>query len=865
MTKEEILNGMSEEEFYQMYPTKESWEAAYKMKLGGLSGAPHNGQPTADEFFSYGSHANDKLNIPMGNPFYLAHGGTYYGGPIYPAAYGGYMQPGGPVTFAQPKTSAQYERMKNKLSYTDEELQGVGVSKPGLSEEFLRKQKEQKGQYTPATGGGYTKIGSNPNELYDYVVGQGYQPRPVQQIVNTLPPQKYGGGLPGGPHEMPCMECGGYMEDGGFYTGGNYNSPTNYGSFSVPMTYGGDLDMAQDGRIVDWAKQQQQNLAQRTGQGTPSGVSKYYGAFDVPNLSKMDSVVTSPINPNIGMAFKGSKSMLVPLDKSAEQDVRKINKPFIVATPPSRGEREVFVSYQEFGGAYDPSVAGTYPMLDMGGLKKIIYAAAKKTKKAYGGDTVIPGGNQDYKEQYRNTFDNFIKQNTYNAIVDNEREAMMNELAQMDQPSYNMPMGGYDMDFAKKGKQTSFRNPNGPGVTNPATNKPYTWAEFDAAGGWEKFDNEGWSKVKDYVNKMSQSQNQANTQRSKVMEGLANMFAPTQRTGLFSNIVPANIYRGYEFSNKDYDYLKSLGDDAKISGLSMEYGPLARGLGKFGRRMFGPKSITFGTVNPNKGYFEDLKEPYQLPTETQDNKTNRVSNKAVKEQLKQDALRNKIIDERKNAIGLKAYGGLFKAYDGVQNPIKFTAPISDDRDIMPPTIEETKPADYNPFTDQAAIQKRRKEQEEMFGAPMDAKPDIFAPGKSVTAKRETDWSSLASYAPGAINTLAASFEESSPMGLIGRGSARYRKNEADKRQAAMYTPGSNQGPFVSTPSSARDMGNYTINQGMFRPDDAAYAQSPGNIYGYAQMGGYVEGEELDLSPEQIAELIAQGYEIEELD
>ena len=865
MTKEEILNGMSEEEFYQMYPTKESWEAAYKMKLGGLSGAPHNGQPTADEFFSYGSHANDKLNIPMGNPFYLANGGRSYATDIYsekkmnPAQWQkfnesrGYKATPGSIT-----SSSKYKEYYNPKEYQVDPSgtftkvgapQGYDYTKDPSYKPIISygyKEKVEKKPIQPWTPAGTTSSGQglfykdqNPALGQFTFTGGKYTPytpqvsEPMASLSNNtdnltvnklggstyyggpIYPAAYGGGLPGGPHEMPCMECGGYMEDGGFYTGGNYNSPTNYGSFSVPMTYGGDLDMAKDGRIVDWAKQQQQKLAERTGQGIPSGVSKYYGAFDVPNLSKMDSVVTSPINPNIGMAFKGSKSMLVPLDKSAEQDVRKINKPFTVATPPSRGEREVFVSYQEFGGAYDPSVAGTYPMLDMGGLKKIIYAAAKKTKKAYGGDTVIPGGNQDYKEQYRNTFDNFIKQNTYNAIVDNEREAMMNELAQMDQPSYNMPMGGYDMDFAQKGKQTGY--------------------------------------------------NQANTQRSKVMEGLANMFAPTYRTGLFSNIVPANIYRGYEFSNKDYDYLKSLGDDAKISGLSMEYGPLARGLGKFGRRMFGPKSITFGTVNPNKGYFEDLKEPYQLPTETQDNKTNRVSNKAVKEQLKQDALRNKIIDERKNAIGLKAYGGLFKAYDGVQNPIKFTAPISDDRDIMPPTIEETKPADYNPFTDQAAIQKRRKEQEEMFGAPMDAKPDIFAPGKSVTAKRETDWSSLASYAPGAINTLAASFEESSPMGLIGRGSARYRKNEADKRQAAMYTPGSNQGPFVSTPSSARDMGNYTINQGMFRPDDAAYAQSPGNIYGYAQMGGYVEGEELDLSPEQIAELIAQGYEIEELD
>ena len=90
MTKEEILNGMSEEEFYDMYPTPEDWENAQQMKLGGLSGAPHDGQPTADEFFSYGSHANDAVNVPMSNPFYAANGGTpYYGGPVRPYDMGG--------------------------------------------------------------------------------------------------------------------------------------------------------------------------------------------------------------------------------------------------------------------------------------------------------------------------------------------------------------------------------------------------------------------------------------------------------------------------------------------------------------------------------------------------------------------------------------------------------------------------------------------------------------------------------------------------------------------------------------------------------------------------------------------------------
>lgn len=85
MTKEQILNGMSEAEFYSLYPTKED----YLMANGGnLSGAPHNGQPTANQFFNFGASTN--LNIPFGN---FAYGG------IPCMDCGGYMQEGGNPNF----------------------------------------------------------------------------------------------------------------------------------------------------------------------------------------------------------------------------------------------------------------------------------------------------------------------------------------------------------------------------------------------------------------------------------------------------------------------------------------------------------------------------------------------------------------------------------------------------------------------------------------------------------------------------------------------------------------------------------------------------------------------------------------------
>lgn len=66
MNKKAILNGMSEEEFYKLYPTEESY---IKAMGGSLSGAPHNGQPTAAEFFARGF-------VPQGPVGFYQFGGN---------------------------------------------------------------------------------------------------------------------------------------------------------------------------------------------------------------------------------------------------------------------------------------------------------------------------------------------------------------------------------------------------------------------------------------------------------------------------------------------------------------------------------------------------------------------------------------------------------------------------------------------------------------------------------------------------------------------------------------------------------------------------------------------------------------------
>jgi hypothetical protein len=240
MTKEEILNGMSEQEFYDMYPDQESWENAQQMKLGGLSGAPHDGQPTADQFFNYGSHANDAVNVPMSNPFFAANGGTpYYGGPVRPYAYGGGLPK------AQEGEQVPYiEKFKipNSNNYTGDlyfENNGEKIQVP----------------FKHAVDFNHKKIALKLNDLYNGAVGRGldYNPdaakgafevaKQMRNEMNTKPNfdyNKYQNKVDSLYNVYPPdggFEYGGYMDDGG-----NAASPMNYGAFNVPMQSGGVLD-----------------------------------------------------------------------------------------------------------------------------------------------------------------------------------------------------------------------------------------------------------------------------------------------------------------------------------------------------------------------------------------------------------------------------------------------------------------------------------------------------------------------------------------------------------------------------------------------------------------------------------------------
>jgi hypothetical protein len=83
---------------------------------------------------------------------------------------------------------------------------------------------------------GYYAEGGNTNKI-------AFPQAPTSEYffsAYSWPPQYYaGGGLPNGANNMPCMECGGYMQDGGEEEEGGAVSAFNYGQFPAIMDMGG--------------------------------------------------------------------------------------------------------------------------------------------------------------------------------------------------------------------------------------------------------------------------------------------------------------------------------------------------------------------------------------------------------------------------------------------------------------------------------------------------------------------------------------------------------------------------------------------------------------------------------------------------
>lgn len=593
-----------------------------------------------------------------------------------------------------------------------------------------------------------------------------------------------------------------------------------------------------------------------------------------------------------GMSEKEFYS-LYPTKQAWEAAQQKMNyggSPFIQGFPFGAG-----ITLEEGG---TPYYGGPIYPAKFGGDKPCYNCGGSNMK--HGGDTTEQGANEDFLTQRSNSYKSFIKNNVMKNLQEEEFNKVHNAYMQME---HEYQVGGF---ISAQANMQDYR-------TNPFQNKfnPATINQSNRA-----LQNMYAQNINQYKN---QSRQDFQNFGAMATDFVGQMTAQDGRIVMpnweYSNYVPQNDIRtGYALGKSDYAKLAKLQGQGKVTGAKFNYGAL----GRVAPRMFGPKSIEVGYMNPNKGAYEDLKAPLNFNSETQEGpkeRKNWFKKKAVATPAQtnpnpyagvnddvqhgelfpqgvyapgkspQDFMSSNLYRQPKPSVTgpvdrtdnsweefmskknmsmapyseqLKAFGGLVKAQSGYQNPIAFQPRIEeDDQDIQVPVNTPVVKEDpnYNPFTDQAAIQKRRQEQRDMFGPPMGDKPDIMATDTVKFKKKTTGVGKFfGKNAPLIADTFSSILE--------GKEN---RKNE-QKMKDLMLADNS----FLTTPMNAKNRGDYDPNSGMFRPDQKVPVRFPG----YAMWGGFNtmqkggqfdEGEELDLSPEEIADLKAQGYELEELD
>lgn len=384
MTKEQILNGMSEEDFYNLYPDQASWENAQQMKLGGLSGAPHNGQPTAKEFFSYGSHANDGINIPMGNPLYLAYGGI-------PMAQAGVNMT--PQEWAKQeqlnlinRTGVQTPKNKGNLGAANT------LFNPFADDSDVSDDQIDSSHVFP----------NNPN-LASYFKGDKMIVGPA---VNTPKAQSEAAKFNVGKiFKMkrniftPAEAYANYQENGGFI---DYNNNTTYPTFSqggYDYEDGGMMNNSSDNYIYNY------------GGSYDPGLQEYQVAGQV-DYGKLADLKRQEKNNN--MSIEGILSSFRPGEDTT--------------AGPMGLAREKARAYQiQLANKIKNHPDNIKKEEDGGSVINLINALTKAKKKAYGGANSQPGGNQSHIENLRSTFDGIINNNVHNALINEQADAIKKE------------------------------------------------------------------------------------------------------------------------------------------------------------------------------------------------------------------------------------------------------------------------------------------------------------------------------------------------------------------------------------------------------------------------------------------------------
>jgi hypothetical protein len=246
------------------------------------------------------------------------------------------------------------------------------------------------------------------------------------------------------------------------------------------------------------------------------------------------------------------------------------------------------------------------------------------------------------------------------------------------------------------------------------------------------------------------------------------------------------------------------------------------------------------------------------------------SKATTKKEAEEEAMRMQMEKEGREAEYEKRYGGLLKAQLGptVKSGTSGLNPASDPTANSGNLVGMLKPQNNPnsfmgasaPFMNQNvpvnkdakvdAIQMDPNQIKDQKITSLDFKDDDSLIAQDVTVGRNFDPEQTLLAANSRINALSSFLE---------------------KRQDAKQPKNTFTADEVYSASTNKDRGDYVAygqQTGMFRPDETGQQTSGrfayGQYGGYMQEGGYTEGDEVDMTEEELAEFIANGGEVEYL-
>jgi hypothetical protein len=226
------------------------------------------------------------------------------------------------------------------------------------------------------------------------------------------------------------------------------------------------------------------------------------------------------------------------------------------------------------------------------------------------------------------------------------------------------------------------------------------------------------------------------------------------------------------------------------------------------------------------------------------------SKATTKKEAEEEAMRMQMEQEGREAEYEKRYGGLPKAQIGVKSPTNGVNPASDAT------------ASLGPIQPSAGIPGLPKSFQSLSGA-------VEAVGESPVSDNKEDDDLIAQDVETKRKFNGTNFNMKLNAGIDAFTSGMRGLDQA-KQQNEMYANNFNADKLYGA-STNKDKGDYVAygqQTGMFRPNETGQETMGRFAYGqrggYMQDGGYTEGDEVDMTEEELAEFIANGGEVEYL-